>query len=173
MTETQPKRRSPLGPFAIINIEASEAADRIYGTILVAAVIAGASSHGEPASYVLGISSISVLIFYAAHVYATWMSRWAGGHLPARAALQHAFAHHRGIVVAAIIPLACVFAGVARWIDDENAVTLALWMGVVVLFVTGFAAGRRGGRGWFVDIAAGLGAGLLGMVLILLNALIH
>ncbi len=173
MTETQPERRSPLGPFAIINIEPSEAADRIYGTILVAAVIAGASSHGEPASYVLGISSVSVVIFYAAHVYATWMSRWVQGAMAARAALQHAFVHHRGILVAAIIPLACVFAGVARWIDDDTAVTLALWMGVVVLFVTGVAAGRQGGRGWAADIAVGLGAGALGMVLIFLNALIH
>ncbi len=173
MTETQPKRRSPLGPFAIINIEATEASDRIYGTILVSAVIAGASSHGEPATYVLAIAAVSVVVFYAAHVYATWLSHWSLGHLGPRAALAHSFAHHRGIIVAAIIPLACVFAGVARWIDDDTAVTLALWMGVVVLFVTGVAAGRRGGRGWAADIAVGLGAGALGMILILLNTLVH
>jgi hypothetical protein len=63
--------------------------------------------------------------------------------------------------------------GALEAIDDTIAIWTALWLGVVILFVLGFAVFALRGDSWPVRILGALGTAAFGVAMILLKALIH
>jgi hypothetical protein len=63
--------------------------------------------------------------------------------------------------------------GAVGLLDEELAVRLALWSGVVQLFGWGIDVGRRRGGAWPAALLAGLVNGAFGLVIVVLEVLLH
>jgi hypothetical protein len=63
--------------------------------------------------------------------------------------------------------------GAVGLLDEELAVRLALWNGVVQLVGWGIDVGRRRGQAWPAALLTGLVNGAFGVVIILLEVLLH
>jgi hypothetical protein len=156
----------------------------IYGLILVSALLLVSEdlTQGSWDTFVKVLGT--VIVFWIAHVFAHIVAQLSAGitgsdrsgkahSLAFRHAVRHAFAHSSGLLVAAIVPLVIVFAGVLSIISAEDATTAALWADVVLLG----ALGVFGAGGWTKNLAfrivAGLLTALLGVAIIVLKAIFH
>lgn len=145
----------------------------LNGILLVTAVIVAASTHGGTIVTVTLIAAITVLVFWAAHVYASMLVLYAHkGHTVAGAA-RHAAREELAMLQAVLLPLAVLVAGALGVIEGPTAVWLSLWSGVLVLTTVPVLALRRRRRPWMPSLLAGVGSGALGLVLIGLKALVH
>ncbi|GAA2046290.1 hypothetical protein GCM10009819_37690 [Agromyces tropicus] len=150
--------------------------ESVYGVILVSGMIVVAAGHGESSWQVFWTVLITVLVFWAAHVYAGTVAhhgfddgRMVGLGEAFRGALRRSF----GMLVAALIPSAILLLGATRAIPDTLANWTALWTGVVVLAVLGFIAFRRRGASVLMQVIGALGTAAFGVAMIVLKALVH
>lgn len=166
----------------------------IYGLILVSALLI-VVSRGDQSSWdtFLKVSG-TVVVFWVAHVFAHVVAQLSasgirGEHAGSgtafdeasearevadfRAALRHALANSAGLLLAAIVPLAIIFAGVLKLISGDIATWAALWVDVALLGLLGYF----GSAGWTkrtsLRIAASTVTALFGVSIMLLKALIH
>jgi hypothetical protein len=152
---------------------APESAGAIYGTIAAMAVIAGtarSAEHGEA----LWLTVATLFVFWLAHVYA------------------HALAHHlRGarrldwsVVRGAMVEewsllqgpaplLLLLVLGELGILEERQAVRLALWLGVVELVTWATLYARRQRWSWFTALTAGAVNGLFGLVIVVLEVVVH
>lgn len=147
-------------------------ADAVYGLILYSALIAGVSDENETALEVLLISVASLLIFWAAHVFAGTVA----GHNADNSlgmSLRHAFAHSSGMLYAAILPSLALILGIAHLISTDNSVDLALLIATVVLGVLGYYAFSQRRRHVVIRILGGIGTAFFGLLMIVLNLIVH
>ena len=146
----------------------------VYGSFLVASVVGVAFEAGQEARVMTTSALGSALVFWLAH----WWSEVIGEQIAAGEAFRPrdvlvVARREWPLVEAAVVPtllLALAWAGV--W-SRETGAELAL--AAAVLQITGWAlvAGRRAGWTW---LRAGLFAGVdgaLGIVLLLLEKLVH
>jgi len=151
-------------------------AESVYGTILVAGLILAISSHEEPSLGVFWGTIATVLVFWAAHVYAATVAYHGddGGEIVTLgAAFRRALRHSNGLIVAAVIPLIPIYLGVIDVLDDDDAVDYALWSAVLILGVLGYLAfHERGSRIW-VRIVGAIGTAFFGIVIIVINSFVH
>ena len=146
----------------------------VYGSFLVASVVGIAFETGQGARAMTATTFGSMLVFWLAH----WWSEVLGEQISAGEAFRPGNVlvlarREWPLVEAAVVPtllLALAWAGV--W-SRETGAELAL--AAAVLQITGWAlvAGRRAGWTW---LSAGLFAavdGALGIVLLLLEKLVH
>jgi len=150
--------------------------ESVYGVILVSGMIVVAGGHGESSWRVFWTVVITVLVFWAAHVYAGTVAhhgfddhRMVGLGEAFRGALRRSF----GMLVAALIPSSILLLGAARAVPDLLAIWTALWVGVIVLAVLGFIAFRRRGASLVMQFVGALGTATFGIAMILLKAVIH
>ena len=146
----------------------------VYGSFLVASVVGVAFEAGQDARVMTTTAFGSALVFWLAH----WWSEVIGEQISAGDAFRYrdvlvVARREWPLVEAAVVPtllLALAWAGV--W-SRETGAKLAL--AAAVLQITGWAlvAGRRAGWTW---LSAGVFAavdGALGIVLLLLEKLVH
>ena len=145
----------------------------LNGILLVTAVIVAASTHGAPIGSVLAVAAVTVLVFWAAHVYASMLVLYAREGHTAKGAARHAAREEIGMLQSVVPPLLILAAGALGIVEGATAVWLSLWGGVIVLTVVPVLALRRRGRPWGPSLLAGAGSGALGLVLIALKALVH
>lgn len=148
----------------------------VYGVILVAGMIVVSGSKQSTAAEVLVTVVVTVLVFWAAHVYAGTVSHHGleqGRQVTLGESFFHALRRSLGLLVSSFVPVVLLALGAVHVIDEERAIWLALWSGVAVLAVLGYVAFARRGvsMGWRLLGAAGTAA--FGIVLILLKAAIH
>ncbi|WP_400996061.1 hypothetical protein [Agromyces sp. GXQ0307] len=150
--------------------------ESVYGVILVSGMIVVSGGHGDSSWRVFWTVVITVLVFWAAHVYAGTVAhhgfddgRMIGLGDAFRIALRRSF----GMLVAALIPSAILLLGATRAIPDPVAIWTALWVGVGVLAVLGFIAFRRRGASLVMQFTGALGTAAFGIALILLKAIVH
>jgi hypothetical protein len=150
-----------------------DSAGAIYGTIAAMAVIAGAargSSHGR----VLALAVGTVFVFWLAHVYAHALAH----HLRGARRLEWpvvtaAMAEERTMLAAPALLFVLLALGGLHLLDPHLAVTLALWVGVAQLVAWGVAYARRLRWGWPTSLTAGVVNGAFGLVIVVLEVLIH
>ena len=146
----------------------------LYGSFLVASVVGVAFESGQGARAMTATAFGSMLVFWLAH----WWSEVVGGQISAGEAFRHRHVlllarREWPLVEAAVLPtllLALAWAGV--W-SRETGAELAL--AAAVLQITGWAlvAGRRAGWTWLrAGLFAAVDAGL-GIVLLLLERMVH
>ena len=124
--------------------------ESVYGVILVSGMIVVAGGHGESSWTVFWTVLITVIVFWAAHVYAGTVARHGLDHdrmigLARRSASRSA-GHSGSSPRHSSRRSSC--SRRHRAIPDAYAIWTALWVGVVVLAVLGWiafsAADRRG-----------------------------
>jgi hypothetical protein len=121
----------------------------IYGTIIVSAIIVLAEDDQNDFS-LLVVVAVTSFVFWVAHVFASTVAhhgRRGGKEIPFGEALGNAVRHSSGLLLAAIIPVFILALGAAGVLTEELAYLIALFVGVVVLFVLGVLAfAERGSR---------------------------
>ncbi len=108
-----------------------------------------------------------MVVFWLAH---TWAAV-AGERIHERHRLSAARVRALGreewpMVEAGFAPVLALALGWIGVLDDDNAATLALTIGVVQLFAWGLLLGRRVYDRWFGALLAGLANGALGLALV-------
>ena len=150
--------------------------EAVYGVILVAGMVVVAGSNGDSSWGVFTTVVATVLVFWAAHVYAGTVARHGLEHdritglgEAFRISLRRSF----GLLSSALVPSLVLVLGATETVDDATAIWLALWACVFVLAVLGFIAFTRRGAPWPWRIVGALGTAAFGLAMILLKALIH
>jgi hypothetical protein len=147
----------------------------IYGTIIVSAVIVAADDNDTDLD-VLVLTLLTAVIVWVAHVFSEIV---AGEHAVTnpptrfRVVLRHAMTHAAGILIAALLPSLCLLLGVFDLIPNHTAYLAALGIAVVSLGVLGWFVFAHRGSAWPVRLAGAVGTGLLGAIVVALNALVH
>ena len=147
--------------------EAQEAAVRrdapaIYGGLLVTALIAE----------FVGLSIIvSVAVFWLTHVWAEVVGRRVTGPVSRREVVEIAGAE-APMLTAALPPALMLGAARIGLMSVDQAISLALAVSIVQLFLWGLAVGRALDRGWGVALLAAAIDGALGLVLVGLKVIV-
>jgi hypothetical protein len=150
--------------------------DAVYGVILYAALIAVVStSHTHPLEVFL-VSFASLVVFWAAHVYAGTIANHGvqdGEETPIRRAFREAVGHASGMLYAAVLPSIPLILGVAGLLKDDDAVDLSLVVVVVQLGLMGYQSFAQRKSKIVVRIFGAIGTALFGLLMIILNTIVH
>lgn len=146
----------------------------IYGTIVVAGVIAALGHEQAAAPTVFGSVLATAFVFWLAHVWAAATSARveSGRRLPPRAVAEIA-AHEWPMVESAVLPLVPIALAWAGLFSDAAGIDLALAVTVLQLVAWGLVVGRRTHERWPAALLSGLVNGAFGLLLVLLKALVH
>ncbi|ERK73601.1 hypothetical protein [Leifsonia aquatica] len=151
----------------------------IYGTIVYASVVAASSlehDHPDSALRILAFSLISIVVFWLAHVYSTALGfHGDAAHVRDRLrdSLRHAMAESAGMLEAAVIPSVPLLLATLGVLDAETAVTIALWLAVLMLALLGYLVFLVRGRPVGICLLGAVITGLFGVVVILLKIALH
>lgn len=148
----------------------------VYGVILVAGMIVASASHGAVALQVFGQVVGTVIVFWAAHVYAGTVAHHGfedGRVIGIRESLRLALRRSWGLLISALIPSSILLLGVAQAVPDDAAAWLALWTCVAVLAVLGYVAFARRRAVWYIRLLGSLATAGFGILMILLKSGIH
>jgi hypothetical protein len=146
----------------------------VYGSILAAGVVASLDvGHVSDAGMTIALGG-TMLVFWLAHVWSEAIADRMHDPSPySWRRLRAAAAWHWPMVQAALGPLAAlVLADVGAWSLD-TAITVALAVSVAQLVGWGVTVGWRTFGSWPAALLSGAVDGLLGVVLIVLQTLVH
>lgn len=147
----------------------------IYGLVLASALVAALDVPGEEANP--GQDALWVLLTAltsgAAHGYAHVIAQRASGDGTARPSRVRAVLSEWPLVVAVLPTVALLLAATAGWWAEETAADTALLCNTVTLFALGFFAARTAGLGRLASCRAGAMDMLIGLVIIVADALIE
>lgn len=149
--------------------------EAIYGLILVSGMIVVSGSDHDTSLRAFITVGITVLVFFAAHVYAGTLGRLAAtdGTAGLRTSLRASFHQSSGMLLASVAPLIVLLLGATRVIDDEVALWTALVLNSVILGVLGWLAVARWNAHWTARLVSAVLTAAFGGVLIILKAVIH
>lgn len=148
--------------------------ESIYGLILVSGMIVVSRSLVGTSLNALITVIVTVIVFFAAHVYAGALARLASSRNATLGASLRAAAHHsEGMLLVSLIPIGVLVLGVTRTVDDDLAIWTALLVDTVLLGLLGWVAmsrwtSRFWPRLWGTLITAGFG-----VVIIVLKVFVH
>ncbi|HWC40394.1 MAG TPA: hypothetical protein VHK02_00225 [Actinomycetota bacterium] len=150
-----------------------DSAGAIYGTIAAMAVIAGAArdpSHGKA----LWLTVATLFVFWLAHVYAQTLSRHLRGERrPGWSSVVAAMGEEWPLLEGPAPLLLVLALGELGVLEGHTAVRLALWLGVTELVVWAILYSRRQHWNWLVALTAGAVNGLLGLLIVILEVIVH
>ncbi|MFD5892424.1 MULTISPECIES: hypothetical protein [unclassified Streptomyces] len=146
----------------------------IYGLVLASALVAALDVPGEkadPGSDVLWVL-LTALASAAAHGYAHVIAQRASADEAATVSRLRLVLAEWPLVAAVLPAVAILLGAVAGWWAEAAAVDAALLFNTVALFGWGAWAARTAGHGWPSSCRAGCLDMLIGLVIIIANALI-
>ena len=150
--------------------------ESVYGTVLVNGMIVATGSHGASSMSVFVTVLTTVVVFWAAHVYAGTIAGH-GVDMGERASLAASFRRSLrrsvGFLTSAVPPSVVLLLGALRVVDDTIALWVALWLGVAILAVLGFIVFALRGDSWPIRILGAISPALFGVAMIILKAVIH
>ena len=150
-----------------------ESAGAIYGTIAAMAVIAGSAKSSEPGE-ALGLTIATLLVFWLAHVYAHALAHHLRGAKRLDwSAVKVAMAEEWSLLQGPVPLLVLLVLGELGVLEERQAVRLALWLGVVELVTWGILYARRQRWSWVTALTAGAVNGLFGLLIVVLEVLVH
>ena len=151
----------------------------IYGTVVYASLIAAASveSAGHQSAFrILLFAVITIFVFWLAHIFADALAYHGDQDRPdvtLRESLRHALFEGGGMLEAAVVPSIPLVLSVFGILPVEQAVSLALWLGVAMLALLGYLAfAVRDQRVWARIVGAAMTA-MFGVSVVVLEAALH
>lgn len=150
--------------------------EAVYGVILVAGMIVVASGYGTSSWSAFTTVVVTVLVFWAAHVYAGTVAHHGLERdrvIGLREAFRLALKRSVGLLTSALIPSFILLLGATESVADATANWFALWTCVLVLATLGFIAFSRREAPWPWRIVGALGTAMFGVAMIILKAVIH
>jgi hypothetical protein len=157
--------------------EAHDRAERlagaIYGTIVVAGVLAASGYDDVPDALETGAYALAtVVVFWLAHAWAQMMGRRIVGVGPSGRALRHSLARDWPLVQSALPPLAAMALSKLFGASDATAINIAFWVCVASLGVWGAVVARREGASSAGTVMSTAGCALLGLTLVALKEIV-
>ena len=153
----------------------ADIASGIYGTILVTAVVAGASADPHLDAWRgAAVVLVTTLVFWIAHIYANLLALHHGQRQRSTWAQAREVAWQElTLVEAGVFPIAILLLlGATGVTSRDTAFTVAVWAGVVVLFLWGIVLARREGLGIPATLLSATVSAALGVIVILLKILV-
>lgn len=152
----------------------SNVSGAIYGLILGASIIAASSvDHADQPGVVEIYLCVTAVVFFLAHVYARVIGRWIEGESPTATAVAQELRWEWPMVAAQAAPAAVLLIGVLGPIDPSTAITIALAVALVELFLAVGYACRQAKASPIQVIASGTAAALFAIAIVLLKILVH
>lgn len=151
-------------------------ADAVYGLILYSALIAVVSTDHGDSLEVFVVSALSLLVFWAAHVYAGTIAGHGmrdGSEVRVRDALRTTIGHVSGMLYAAILPSIVLLLGATPALSYDASVNASLYVVLVMLAVIGYSSFAERRSRVIIRILGALGTAAFGLVMIVLNAVVH
>lgn len=149
--------------------------EAIYGVILVSGMIVVSESVSVNSFRAFVTVLGTVLVFWAAHVYAGSLARFGreagGGNI--RLAVKSSLRHSSGMLIAAIVPLAFLLLGGMQVLDDEAAMWMALGVDTLILAVLGYVGVARWSRSRWTRAGSALVTAGFGAIVVLLKVFVH
>lgn len=175
MTGHDTEQRTPGGTGWIGALVTS--AEGVYGLIVVAGVIVVSSDLGDATTADVVLSATAtLLVFFAAHVYAAVLSWLTTVHDEGRdlgTAVRHGLRDSAGMLLVGVLPVLALCLGMVGIVRATDAVWLALGVDVLLLGLLGwFIATIRTSQIW-VRLGSALVTAAFGGALILLKAAVH
>ena len=162
---------------SIVKFIVSEPA--IHGVILVAGLVV-ILGNSEEASWDVLVKVIATLVvFWAAHVYASAVAHLGDeyeGDTPwltrAVRATRDALDHSWGMLLAGVIPLVVLTLGTLNLLSDQNAIWGTLWVAVLILGILGWLGVASWSPRPQARLLGAVVTSLLGLALVVLKALV-
>jgi hypothetical protein len=146
----------------------------VYGTILVATLLAAESPGRETYGETVGAVAVAIVIYWLAVAYAEYVGHRAGGgeHFMV-GGLVTAARHELPVMAGAVGPLVALAACRLTGAPLHLGVTIAVWSAVVIIIATELVLGIRSHLDG-VDLVVQTGFGMLvGIAVIGLRLLLH
>jgi len=146
----------------------------VYGTILVAALLAAESATRETYPRTVGAVALALALYWLALAYADFTGERArsGRHFTVAGYLR-ALEHATPVLYGALGPLVALLVCWAAGATLSSAVAIAVWTAAAIIAATEVLIGLRSrltGRELVVQTAVGVA---LGVLVVLLRALLH
>jgi hypothetical protein len=147
----------------------------VYATVVLMSVLAVYDGWAELTSF-LGVAIVIVAPLVAlavAHLFSEVIEEIYHRQRPLTGAEWRRLSLGQlRILVAAVPPLVMLGIGWLSPLDERRTIAVVLWTGVVTLVVLSLVAARRAGiRGWRLAVA-GVGGGVIGLIVISLQVLL-
>jgi hypothetical protein len=153
---------------------AEELAGAIYGTIVVAGLLAATGPDDDPEIWPTALwVLVTVMVFWLAHSWALSMARRATGVAAQAGGVRSSLARHWPLVQSAFPPLGVMFLAALLGADDETAILLAAWSCVVLLGAWGIVVAREEHESPLRIALTALGCAALGALMVVLKIVIH
>jgi hypothetical protein len=148
-------------------------ASSIYGTIVTAAVLATGGNQLSTAALEATVL-VTLLVYWLAEQYAELLGRHTHeGRLPAASQVGASLRESWPMVSASFLPLATLLVARVCGASTLGAASIALVATVILLVIHGHAAGKSAGLEGVRLAAVTAAAGLLGIMMVALKALIQ
>ena len=165
---------NPLRRAASWFVQSEDPAGLLYGAIISAAVLEGAGDHTDDTRGIVFVTASVLVIYWLAHVYIYATSRQLRGDatsLPRRLASS---AWHEASVLNGGVPAIIVYvAATAAGADKLLARTITMIFTVLLLMLVGYLSTRESGRTGRLAAIDTVAAGMLGILIIAANSLLH
>ena len=143
----------------------------IYGLIVFAAFVSIADDHTENVWEVIGSASLSLVVFFIAHVFAHTLTEHATHGL--RRATREGMRHGAGMLYASIPSiLVLVWAGMIG-VSVSDAFELCMWATFAVLALLGYGAYARRKASIPVRLLGAFATACLGVFIVVLEYAVH
>jgi hypothetical protein len=146
----------------------------VYGTILVATLLAAESPRRETYARTAGAVALALIVYWLSASYAEFTGeRVRDEQAFTPAAFARAAVHELPVIYGALAPLLAV---VICWLigtDLHTGITVGIWAAVAIIVVTEIVIGVRAeltGRQLVVQTATGM---VLGLLVVALRVLLH
>jgi hypothetical protein len=151
-------------------------ADAVYGLILYAALLAVVSGDHGNSLEVFAISAFSLLVFWGAHVYAGTIANHGvrdGQEVRISQAFRESVGHASGMLYAAVLPSIVVLLGAFPFLSYQDSVDDSLVVVLIMLAALGYTSFAQRRSKIVVRIFGAIGTALFGLIMIILNTIVH
>ncbi|WZH35881.1 MAG: hypothetical protein PIR02_14030 [Microbacterium enclense] len=143
----------------------------IYGLIVFAAFVTIADDHAESVSDVLLSASLSLIVFFIAHVFAHTLTEHAEHGL--RHATREGIRHGAGMLYASVPSVLTLVIADATGMSVDDAAELSGWSTFLVLGILGYFAYARRKANLLVRVLGGFATACLGLFIVILEYAVH
>jgi hypothetical protein len=153
---------------------AEQLAGGIYGTIVVAGLLAATGPDDDPEIWPTALwVTVTVLVFWLAHSWSLSIARRATGIDTESRSFGRSLAHHWPLMQAAFPPLAVMLLAALLGATDETAILLATLSCVVLLAGWGVLVGRQEHESPLRIALTSVSCAALAALMVVLKVVIH